>query len=87
MLYNCFAAESSIGYTQPQYYTMQAVEKAMVVSMSVFLQAGLHQDAAKLAVGLESQEQALSLEIAIKYEQNDIAGQAKLLPHSTMQPD
>lgn len=39
------------------------------------IQAGLHQDAAKLAVGLESQEQSLTLQIAIKYEQNDIAGQ------------
>ena len=42
------------------------------------MQAGLHQDAAKLAVGLESQEQSLSLQIAIKYEQNDIAGQSGL---------
>ena len=42
------------------------------------VQAGLHQDAAKLAVGLESQEQSLSLQIAIKYEQNDIAGQSGL---------
>ncbi|DBA87125.1 TPA: hypothetical protein ACH3X2_005245 [Trebouxia sp. C0005] len=41
--------------------------------------AGLHQDAAKLAVGLESQEQSLSLQIAIKYEQNDIAGCKRLL--------
>lgn len=39
------------------------------------MQAGLHQDAAKLAVGLESQQQSLSLQIAIKYEQNDLAGQ------------
>ncbi|KAL3133916.1 hypothetical protein ABBQ32_008370 [Trebouxia sp. C0010 RCD-2024] len=41
--------------------------------------AGLHQDAAKLAVGLESQEQSLTLQIAIKYEQNDIAGCKRLL--------
>lgn len=39
----------------------------------------MHQDAAKLAVGLESQEQSLTLQIAIKYEQNDIAGQPQTL--------
>ena len=38
-------------------------------------QAGLHQDAAKLAVSVDSQEQSLNLQIAIKYEQNDLAGQ------------
>ena len=37
----------------------------------------MHQDAAKLAVGLEGQEQSLTLQIAIKYEQNDIAGQPR----------
>ena len=44
------------------------------------IQAGLHQDAAKLAVGLQNHEQSLSLQIAIKYEQNDIAGQARVKP-------
>ena len=42
----------------------------------------MHQDAAKLAVGLESQEQSLTLQIAIKYEQNDIAGQPQTLIRS-----
>lgn len=44
----------------------------------LYWQAGLHQDAAKLAVGVESQELSLSLQIAIKYEQNDLAGQCRL---------
>ena len=47
----------------------------LVLILRQHMQAGLHQDAAKLAVGLESQEQSLSLQIAIKYEQNDLAGQ------------
>ena len=43
------------------------------------IQAGLHQDAAKLAAVLESQHESLTLQIAIKYEQNDIAGQPQTL--------
>lgn len=48
--------------------------------MYVSTQAGLHQDAARLAAGLDRQEQSLPLQIAIKYEQNDIAGQPRSFP-------
>ena len=55
-----------------------AARQAPLQSMTrLHLQAGLHAEATKLALSLESnKQQSLALQLAIMYDQEDMQGQA-----------